>query len=83
MNEIKEASKFSIRNRVQLEKSKIAGCYCCLKIFNPKDVVEFWDDDQTGVCPYCGIDSVLGDESGYSIDINTLKQLKAYWFYKD
>lgn len=83
MKGIKQASEFSIRNRSQLENSKVAGCYHCLKIFDPKEITMFWDKGQTGVCPYCGIDSVLGDQSGYAIIYESLKQLKEYWFFPD
>ena len=23
-------------------------------------ITEWWDDDNTAVCPYCGIDSIIG-----------------------
>jgi hypothetical protein len=79
--EIKEASKYSIRNRKQLEFSKIAGCYYCCKIFLPNLIDNWTDNYKTAICPLCGIDAVLGDASPYQIDYSTLKALKKYWFF--
>jgi hypothetical protein len=54
-----EHSKHSFKNRALLEKSKAAACYYCYTQFDPKDI-EYTDDD-TGICPACGIDTVLPD----------------------
>jgi hypothetical protein len=36
---------------------------------------------QTALCPKCGIDSVLGSNSGYPVtEIGFLKEMKSYWF---
>jgi hypothetical protein len=77
---IKEASKYSIRNMEQLLKSKIAGCYCCCEIYDVSEITEWTDGGITALCPQCSVDSVLGDNSPYSIDRNTLTNLKNYWF---
>ena len=51
--------------------------YC----FKPADILEWTDDDQTALCPNCGIDSVIGDKSGYPVtDLDFLKQMHTYWF---
>jgi hypothetical protein len=77
---ISEASKYSIRNREQLEASKIAGCYYCCNLFLPI-VIDYWVDNQkTAICPLCGIDAVIGDASPYEINSDTLKMLNSYWF---
>ncbi len=83
MPSIEDASKYSINNRESLSKSKTAGCYYCLKIFKPSDVTEYWttEFEDTGVCPHCGIDSVIGDDPGFDITDDLLKKLKKYWFY--
>lgn len=71
------------RQRDQKEEmlsSEKCGCYKCLKVFSPDKIDEWWDDDQTAVCPYCGIDSVVGSASGYSITPQILKEMRIYWF---
>lgn len=49
------------------------------------DLIKFKKEEQnkssqTAVCPYCNIDSVIGDASGYIIDTMFLKELNSYYF---
>lgn len=76
------AHKYSINHRSSIIKDKICGCFYCLKIFRPDEISSWIDDasDQTALCPYCGIDSVLGENSGFPITINFLTKMNSYWF---
>jgi hypothetical protein len=38
------------------------------------------DEDNTALCPFCGIDSVIGSGSHFPITREFLEQMKAYWF---
>ena len=53
-------------NRKEIESSEIAGCFYCCETFEPK-LVENWLNEGSGTafCPRCGIDSVIGDASGF------------------
>jgi NAD-dependent SIR2 family protein deacetylase len=35
------------------------GCFCCLQAFEPAEVIDWIDDGETPVCPYCGVAAVL------------------------
>ncbi len=35
------------------------GCFCCLQTFAAADVIDWIDDGDTPLCPYCGIAAVL------------------------
>jgi hypothetical protein len=37
---------------------------------------------ETGVCPRCGSESLLGDKSGYPIDPEFLNRMHQAWFQK-
>lgn len=75
------AHKFSIYNKEQITKSSKCGCFCCIKIFNPDEIEEWIDpDEDTALCPYCDIDSVLGDASGYEITEEFLRKMNERWF---
>lgn len=77
------AHEFSIHNRTQLEHSVTCGCFCCVKVFSPDEIDEWIDrEDDTALCPYCGIDSVLGDASGYEISEEFLTKMYKRWFTK-
>ncbi len=75
-----KAQSFSSNNRDQILQSKRCGCFYCLAIF-PPDIIEKWqgDDDsnisETAVCPFCNRDSVIGDVSGYPINVNFLQRM--------
>lgn len=64
--------------------SMVCGCFYCLSIFQPTEIcswIDEWDgEDQTALCPRCGIDSVIGANSGYPITHKFLQQMNAYWF---
>ena len=81
--EVLEAHSHSTHNCNELSKSKMAGCFYCKSIFDPKEITEWTDDDITAICPYCGIDSVLADESGFPINVDFLSEMNSYWFNED
>ncbi|MDP8051407.1 cytoplasmic protein [Pasteurella atlantica] len=65
----------------EIMKSEICGCFYCLKIFKPAIIKEWIDDEtKTARCPYCDIDSVIGEKSGYPITKAFLQEMYDYWF---
>ncbi len=49
--------------------------------FRPKEISSWIEDvGGTAICPYCGIDSVIGEHSGYPITREFLEQMRQYWF---
>lgn len=65
----------------QLSKDNKCGCFYCLKIFSPAEI-KTWIDDNSGtaVCPYCGVDSIIGESSGFPITEEFLSIMKKRWF---
>ena len=61
----------TFRNEKQIQNSKQCGCFHCGRIFPAETVTEWCDEseneDKTALCPFCMIDSVLGDASGVNI----------------
>nr|WP_082246031.1 hypothetical protein [Bacillus gaemokensis] len=47
--------------------SIILGCFYYLKIFSPIEITDWWEGDDAATCPYCGIDAVIGEDSGFPI----------------
>lgn len=83
--EIKDAHQRSIHHRADVESSTLCGCFYCLAQFAPSAIVEWVDEDDDGrgstaTCPRCGIDSVLGDRSGFPISPEFLAEMQRYWF---
>lgn len=75
-----DAHKYCYRNREMLEKDKKCGCFYCCKVYDPKEIDEWCDDDDTAICPHCGIDSVISESSGYPMTEKFLKEMYKYWF---
>ena len=75
-----DAHRFSANHKEALQKDSLCGCFYCLKIFHPSEI-EDWIEDKSGTaqCPYCGIDSVIGESSGYPITESFLRKMKEYW----
>ena len=86
MEDYIKAHKFCTNNMPTLKKDLLCGCFYCLNIFNPAKI-ENWiigdntaDKLGTAICPYCGIDSVIGESSGYPITKDFLAKMKNHWF---
>ena len=84
---LRVAHKKSIRHRIEVENSEICGCFSCLQSFPPMDITNWTDgpeiEHQTALCPYCGIDSVIGSKSGFEITQDFLSNMQKAWFVND
>lgn len=68
MQDWKVASDLTMHNKPLLLESNMASCYYCLETFPVANITEFVDDDDdTALCPVCGIDTVLGDRTNLPI----------------
>lgn len=75
------AHRFCTNNKPLLLHDSKCGCFYCLSIFAPSEIHEWIQDTEgTALCPYCGIDSVIGEGSGYPITTEFLSKMKEYWF---
>lgn len=79
------AHKRSAAHRAEIEASTICGCFYCQHIFAPRDIEEWTDTgnpvaEQTALCPRCGVDSVIGDKSGFPITSDFLATMHRTWF---
>ena len=74
------AHKKCIRHRADIRSSRLCGCFYCKEIFSPGQIVDWVDDDDTALCPKCGIDSVIGDGSDLPVTKDFLETMHAAWF---
>jgi len=75
------AHRHSINHIDEILQSEKCGCFHCLKIFKPDQIVDWHEDTTyTAFCPFCDIDSVIGDKSGYEITNEFLSKMEEYWF---
>lgn len=81
MEPLKKAHEHCTNNKREIEESAACGCFYCLKIFD-KSQIENWlnEKDGTALCPFCGVDAVIGDKSGSPITKEFLTEMKNKWF---
>lgn len=82
-DELQIAHDKSFKNMASLKNDQLCGCFYCLKIFRSSEIKEVIPErggGKTAVCPYCDIDSVIGESSGFPITEEFLKKMKKYWF---
>ncbi|AMT70524.1 cytoplasmic protein [Mycobacteroides immunogenum] len=77
---VEEAHAHCTNNRSALSRSDVCGCFYCLAIYSPSAITEWTDYDDSGLCPKCGIDSVLAKASGYPITTTFLTRMHTRWF---
>jgi len=74
-----DAHKTSSHNKDLIKRSKVCSCFFCGRVF-PSNEVDSWTTDKTALCPYCFIDSVLPDASGFPLDRAFLEEMHHYFF---
>ena len=72
----------AFKNRHIVEYSTNAGCMYCQKIYPITEIKSYTDNQKTCLCPYCNVDAVIGDKSGYEINEKSLSNANKYWFQK-
>jgi hypothetical protein len=75
-NRLKRLHNKSSNHRDKLMAENICSCFYCCKKFIPSSIYEWVDSNDTALCPYCGIDSVVPGD----IDDVLLKEMQDYWF---
>ncbi len=84
-----KAHEYCRNHMAALKRDKVCGCFYCRKIYAPSEITEWLiakDDSNkcdrygTAICPYCGIDSVIGESSGYPITEAFLTAMEKRWF---
>lgn len=76
-----EAHKYCANNKEELLNDTTCGCFYCMAIFTPIEILEWIGDTKgTATCPFCGMPAVIGEESGFPITKEFLTGMNGYWF---
>ena len=83
--DLKAAHDASMHNRSVLMKGGKCGCFYCLRVFSPSEIKEWCaeaknGEEVTAICPYCGIDAILSESSGYPLTKEFLSRMRKMWF---
>lgn len=60
-------------------------CFYCKTNFTPDKINHWIDLDETALCPYCGIDSVIGNKNPFCEDFpiedtQFIEEMNKFWF---
>ena len=77
---IKQLAHLTFKNKHLQNLAINAGCYHCVKMFKASEIKEYTDAEQTALCPFCSVDSVVFDNAGFELTEDNLKKAKKYWF---
>jgi hypothetical protein len=82
-SDLTASHKHSTNHRAELEQSTVCGCFFCTRTFSLSEIdePEWIDDDTTLLCPYCGVDSVIGSAAGYPLTDDFLSAMRKRWFW--
>ena len=70
-------------HRDELAKTQTCGCFYCKQVYNPDEIREWIDGQQTALCPKCGIDSVLPETADLKLTGEFLQKMHDHWFGDD
>ena len=71
---------YASNNKELIMKANRVHCFYCKSNISYKDIKEYIDNDSTGICPYCGVDSLLPDSMDELIDEEIINDMNRYWF---
>ena len=86
MVDLEKAHGHSAFHRAEVEGGEVCGCFHCLETFPPSAIRDWVDVDEdwkghTALCPYCKVDAVLGDRSGFPVgDDAFLRRMREAFF---
>ncbi|MFO7569244.1 MAG: hypothetical protein R6W75_05555 [Smithellaceae bacterium] len=70
-------------HRAIITESEFCACFHCENKFPPKDIETWVVEENTAMCPKCGIDAVIGSDSGLPIEDSVfLKEANVFFFGK-
>ena len=69
----------------ETKKFRKCGCFYCLRVLSPSEIKEWCDESENGegmtaICPYCDVDAILSESSGYPLSQDFLSKMRKRWF---
>ncbi len=80
--EFPEILKHTKDNEIDILRSKKCSCLFCRQSYDARKVSE-WNNEEkriSAICPECGMDTVVGDASGFNLDHDTLKAINQAYY---
>jgi len=79
IEDMRQAHKFTNNNYELLQTEQNCRCIYCLKEYRSTLIDEFTMDNNA-LCPYCWVDAVIGESSGYSYTDDEASMMYEFFF---
>ena len=76
------ALDYSRKNNENLMRSVSCGCFSCETLMLANGIRDWKMEEDgrlTAVCPYCGEETVIGDDAVYPMKKEFLREMKRFW----
>lgn len=77
---IKKIHAYASHNKALIEKSQKCYCFYCKNVMDSSEINRYLDEEETALCPKCGIDSIIPDGIDENIDKGIIEEMHDYWF---
>lgn len=78
--QLKRLHAYSSHNKSLIDTSQKCYCFYCKTVMDSREIKKYTDDGQTAICPECGMDSIIPDSIGETIDETVISEMNDYWF---
>lgn len=77
---LKKLHQYCTNNKKLISKANKCYCFFCMKEMKSEEIVDYLSVEETAICPYCGIDSIIPDSINDEVNITIIKEMNKYWF---
>ena len=77
---LEDMHNYSANNKDLILKSTICYCFHCKRQVTPSEIVRYLEIENTAICPYCGVDSIIPDSTEHELTSDTVDKMNKYWF---
>ena len=71
---------YCMGNRELIARANRCYCFYCKAEMDKSEIVDYLEQENTAICPKCGVDAILPDSVREPINKTLLTQLHDYWF---
>lgn len=79
-NRLEKLHTYSSNNKRLIEKSSKCYCFHCKREMSSKEVTTYLSNEETALCPYCGIDAIIPDAINDELNDDIIDEMNKYWF---
>ena len=79
-SDLKSIHSHTALNREELKNSSLCWCISCLGSFPPSMIDDWTDEGNTAICPFCSVDAIVGNASGFNLTPQLLRTLNKKYF---